>query len=157
LVLVDVPLAQPDQPHAAPEALTSGTRSRTGCRRSSTSDAIPGRPCAARPRIHEPEGRDAVGQPTDTAFVGIDVAKDSRDACLLLPNGKQRQQTFPNDARGHAALLAWADRHAGGLVLHFCLEATGPYSEAPAIALAEADRLVSVANPARVKAHAAAS
>src|SRR5262249_11292450 len=40
--------------------------------------------------------------------------------------------------------------------LHFCLEATGPYSEAPALALAEAARLVSVANPARVKAHAAA-
>jgi transposase len=34
--------------------------------------------------------------------------------------------------------------------------ATGPYSEAPADALAEAGRLVSVANPARVKAHAAA-
>jgi transposase len=34
--------------------------------------------------------------------------------------------------------------------------ATGPYSDPPATALADAGRLVSVANPARVKAHAAA-
>jgi transposase len=95
-----------------------------------------------------------VGQPT--IFVGIDVSTDTLDACLLLPQGKQRQSAFANDARGHAALLAWADRYADGLALHFCLEATGPYSEAPADALADAGRLVSVANPARVKAHAAA-
>jgi transposase len=92
-----------------------------------------------------------------TAFVGIDVSKDSLDTCLLLPGGKERRSAFANDTRGHAALLAWADRHAAGLALHFCLEATGPYSEAPAAALADAGRLVSVANPARVKAHAAAS
>jgi transposase len=95
-----------------------------------------------------------------TAFVGIDVSKDTLDACLLLPGGKERQTAFANDARGHAALLAWADHHAAGAVaeggLHFCLEATGPYSEAPADALAAAGRRVSVANPARVKAHAAA-
>jgi len=95
-----------------------------------------------------------VGQPT--IFVGIDVSKDTLDACLLLPQGKERQSAFANDPRGHAALLAWADRYADGLALHFCLEATGPYSEAPADALADAGRLVSVANPARVKAHAAA-
>jgi transposase len=97
-----------------------------------------------------------VGLPTAAAFVGIDVSKDSLDACLLLPGGKERQAAFANDARGHAALLAWADRHAAGCALHFCLEATGPHSQAPAIALADAGRLVSVANPARVKAHAAA-
>jgi transposase len=91
-----------------------------------------------------------------TAFVGIDVSKDSLDACLLLPGEKERQAAFANDARGHAALIAWADRHADGHALHFCLEATGPYSEAPADTLAGAGRLVSVANPARVKAHAAA-
>jgi transposase len=98
-----------------------------------------------------------VGQPTTTtAFVGIDVSKATLDACLLLPTGTARVATFANDARGHAALLAWADRHAAGQALHFCLEATGPYSEGPAAALADADRLVSMANPTRVKAHAAA-
>ena len=95
-----------------------------------------------------------MGQPT--TFIGIDVSKDTWDACLLAPGGATRQASFPNDARGHAALLAWADRHTAGAELHFCLEATGPYSEAPAAALAEAGRRVSVANPARVKAHAAA-
>src|SRR6516225_1860387 len=52
-----------------------------------------------------------------------------------LAEGKERQSAFANDPRGHAALLAWADRYADGLALHFCLEATGPYSEAPADAL----------------------
>jgi transposase len=98
-----------------------------------------------------------MGLHTDTAFVGIDVSKDTLDACLLLPGGRQRQAAFPNDASGHAALLAWADRHVVAHGLHFCLEATGPYSEAPAVFLADAGRLVSVANPARVKAHAAAN
>lgn len=98
-----------------------------------------------------------MGQQTATAFVGVDVSKDTLDACLLLPQGKRRQAAFANDVRGHAALISWADRHAAGLALHFCLEATGPYSEAPADALTDAGRLVSVANPARVKAHAAAA
>jgi transposase len=86
-----------------------------------------------------------------TAFVGIDVSKDTLDACLLLPGGRTKSSTFANDPRGHAALLAWADRHAGGNALHFCMESTGSYSEAPATHLASDGRLVSVANPARVK------
>jgi transposase len=86
-----------------------------------------------------------------THFVGIDVSKGTLDACLLPPDGAARGAAFGNDARGCAALIAWADRHARGGALHFCLEATGPYSEAPATALAEAGRLVSVVNPTRVK------
>jgi transposase len=86
-----------------------------------------------------------------TAFVGIDVSKDMLDACLILPDGRTKEATFANDPRGHAALLAWADRHARGAVLHFCMEATGPYSEAPATHLADAGRLVSVVNPTRIK------
>src|SRR3712207_6942874 len=54
---------------------------------------------------------------------GIDVSKDSLDACLLPPSGGARQAAFANDAKGHAALAAWAERHAGGLPLRFCLEA----------------------------------
>jgi transposase len=98
-----------------------------------------------------------MGQPTTaTAFVGIDVSKATLDACLLLPGGQIRAAAFANDAGGYAALLAWADRHAGGHPARFCLEATGPYSDPPATALADAGRHVSVANPTRVKAHAAA-
>lgn len=88
---------------------------------------------------------------TATCFVGIDVSKDTLDACLVLPDGRAREAAFGNDPRGHAALLAWADRHAQGRALHFCLEATGPYSEAPATHLADAGRHISVVNPARVK------
>src|SRR5205823_8664651 len=65
--------------------------------------------------------------------------------------GKTKEAIFANDPKGHAALLAWADRHAKGAGLHFCMEATGPYSEAPATFLADAGRLVSVVNPTRVK------
>src|SRR5262245_7698196 len=117
----------------------------------------PGGGTPPSPRIPEPEGRDAVGQPTTaTSFVGIDVSKLTLDACLLTPDGRARQEQFANDARGHAALIRWADRHAAGAEVHFCLEATGSYSDPPATALAGAGRRVSVANPARVKAHAAA-
>jgi transposase len=91
-----------------------------------------------------------------THFAGIDVSKDTLDACLLGPDGRTRGQQFPNDSKGHAALVAWADRHHGGSPVHFCLEATGPYSEGIAAHLHAAGRLVSVANPARVKAHARA-
>jgi transposase len=72
-----------------------------------------------------------VGQP-DTAFVGSDVSKAALDACLLGPDGRVKEAAFANDADGHAALIAWADRHAGGAALHFCLEATDPYSDPPA-------------------------
>jgi transposase len=88
---------------------------------------------------------------TATAVVGIDVSKDVLDACLLPSEGKTKEARFANDDKGHAALLAWADRHAGGAALHFCMEATGPYSEAPATFLADAGRRVSVVNPTRVK------
>jgi transposase len=86
-----------------------------------------------------------------TVFVGIDVSKDTLDCCLVPPTGKAKEHAFGNDARGHAALLAWTDRHAKGATIHFCMEATGPYSEAPATALADAGRHVSVVNPTRIK------
>ena len=88
---------------------------------------------------------------TATAFVGIDVSKDTLDACIILSGGIAKEAHFANDTKGHVALAAWADRHAGGASVHFCMEATGPYSEAPAAFLADAGRLVSVVNPTRVK------
>ena len=88
---------------------------------------------------------------TATCFVGIDVSKDTLDACLILPEGRIKEATFGNHTKGHATLLAWANRHAECQTLHFCMEATGPYSEAPATALAAAGKLVSVVNPTRIK------
>jgi transposase len=86
-------------------------------------------------------------------FAGIDVSKDTLDACLLGPDGRTRDKRFANAAGGFAALVAWADRHAAVGTVHFCLEATGPYSGGLASHLHAAGRAVSVANPARVKAY----
>jgi transposase len=88
---------------------------------------------------------------TATTFVGIDVSKDTLDACLLTPDGTARQAAVPNTPAGHARLLAWADRHADDADLHFCTEATGGYEDALATYLHDAGRLVSVVNPTRVK------
>jgi transposase len=92
---------------------------------------------------------------TATHFAGVDVSKDTLDACLLGPDDRTRAKAFPNTRAGFAALVAWADRHAAGPV-SFCMEATGPYSVGLATFLHDAGRVVSVANPARVKAHARA-
>src|SRR5262249_27245931 len=83
-----------------------------------------------------------------------DVSKDTLDAALLGPDGRNRPKRFPNSPAGFAALRAWAERHAAGAAVHYCLEATGPYSEGGAAYLHAAGLLVSVVNPARVKAHA---
>jgi transposase len=91
-----------------------------------------------------------------TAFVGIDVSKDTLDACLLDAGGKARAESFANNPRGYATLTGWAARHAPGGLLHFCLEATGPYGAGLADALSSAGLLVSVVNPARVKYHGVA-
>lgn len=87
-----------------------------------------------------------------TAWIGIDVSKDTLDACLAPVLGKPRQRSFPNTPAGHADLLAWAaDACPAGAVLGFCMESTGAYGLALADALAEAGRYVSVVNPARIK------
>ena len=86
------------------------------------------------------------------AWAGVDVSKDTLDACLLpAPGGKPRERAFANDPAGHAALAAWADGCSAGAAVGFCLESTGAYGEALATALADAGRYVAVVNPARVK------
>src|SRR5262245_13194815 len=129
---------------------TSRTRWRTGRRCSSTSDATPRATPPSRPRIRELEGRDAVGTAA-TTVVGIDVSKATLDACLLTPDGKARDHTFPNNPGGFAALLAWADGHAPGADTHFGMEASGGYEDALAIYLHAAGRTVSVVNPTRIR------
>ena len=86
-----------------------------------------------------------------TTVIGIDVAKATLDCCLLAPDGAAREKAFANDPGGHAALLAWADRHAGGAEAHFGMEATGGYEDALATHLHAAGRVVSVVNPTRIK------
>src|SRR5262249_13000712 len=106
------------------------------------------------PRIHEVEENDAMHRqdhPTPTAWIGIDVSKDTLDACFLPAEGKPCSQVFANDRSGHAALRAWPAASAAGVTRGFCLESTGAYGIALATALAEAGEHVSVVNPARVK------
>ena len=86
-----------------------------------------------------------------TTVIGIDVAKATLDCCLLAPDGAAREKAFANDPGGHAALLARADRHAGGAEAHFGMEATGGYEDALATHLHAAGRVVSVVNPTRIK------
>ena len=93
-------------------------------------------------------------QPAATVWIGLDVSKDTLDACLLKPTGKPQHKTFANSPAGHQKLLRWVQHLAGvagEALCHFALEATGAYSQPVAEFLAAAGQRVSVLNPARVK------
>ena len=89
--------------------------------------------------------------------VGIDVSKLKLDVCVVdgtKGTTKFRYKVVKNTRSGHAELIAWLlQRHLPADV-PVVLEATGPYSEAAATALADAGWRVSVVNPARVKGFA---
>ncbi len=87
---------------------------------------------------------------TATAWLGIDVAKDTFEACLLLEK-RSAHGTFANTPAGFAKLDHWLKKRRVGPV-HACLEATGRYSEDLAEHLHAAGHTVSVINPARLKA-----
>src|SRR5579859_1820981 len=87
---------------------------------------------------------------TATAWLGVDVAKDTFEACLLLEK-RSAHGTFANTPAGFAKLDHWLKKRWVGRV-HACLEATGRYSEALAEHLHAAGHTVSVINPARQKA-----
>jgi transposase len=87
----------------------------------------------------------------DRAALGIDIAKAKFDVALRLPNGSVRSKVCPNTAEGHAELVAWVRRHHAGPV-HACLEATGTYGDAVAVALADEGFTVSVVNPVVIEA-----
>jgi transposase len=85
--------------------------------------------------------------------LGIDIAKATCALALERPDGKVQHKSIPNTPDGHARLVAWLAQHAGGPV-HACLEATGPYGDAVALALVDAGHTVSIVNPAAVAAYA---
>lgn len=88
--------------------------------------------------------------------VGIDVAKDKLDVALRLPSEKWRSKVVSNTPKGFAALLEWLAKQ-GVSRAHVCMEATGIYWEAVAEYLSDAGFVVSVVNPAQIKAHGGAS
>ena len=85
-----------------------------------------------------------------TPILGIDIAKRKVDV-VLLAEEKPRHKVFTNDARGFAELAGWIREH-GALTVHACMEATGRYGEDLARFLDDAGHVVSVVNPAQIKA-----
>lgn len=85
--------------------------------------------------------------------LGIDIAKLKFNVCLINLHGKLKHKVFPNTAAGFEQLREWITKQ-GGEHLHACLEATGTYGEALALCLHEAGHIVSVINPAAIKAFA---
>lgn len=88
------------------------------------------------------------------SVLGIDIAKAKFDVCLLLPDGTTRHKVFPNTAKGFELLRRWLLDHTVDPV-HACLEATGTYGAALALYLYERQHVVSLINPAAIKAFAA--
>ncbi len=89
-----------------------------------------------------------------SAALGIDVAKLKFDVCLINQSGKLKHKVFSNSSSGFEQLIRWL-ANTGAKDVHACLEATGTYGEALALRLHEAGCIVSVVNPAAIKAFAA--
>lgn len=87
------------------------------------------------------------------SIIGIDISKLKFDLCLLRDNGKFKHKVFPNTASGFLLLTAWLTKQKVQRV-HVCMEATGTYGEALATYLFDAGHVVSVVNPATIKAYA---
>jgi transposase len=89
-------------------------------------------------------------------FLGIDVSKNTLDAALLKDDaGKPRHKVFANTAVGHRQLLSWLKDNGASNdapAVHACLEATGTWADAAALALHEAGHQVSPVNPALIRA-----
>lgn len=85
--------------------------------------------------------------------LGIDISKLKFDVALLRDTGKFKHRVFPNTPAGFGQLSAWLAKQKVERV-HACMEATGAYSEALATYLHERGQLVSIVNPAQIKAYA---
>ncbi|WP_119072579.1 IS110 family transposase [Aggregatilinea lenta] len=86
------------------------------------------------------------------AVVGIDVSKATLDVAVVQGGKKAEVRQYANDAAGVKALATWLKQRRAREA-HVCLEATGTYGDAVALALYQAGYRVSVVNPARIKAY----
>ena len=87
------------------------------------------------------------------SVLGIDISELKFDVALLRDNGKFKHRVFPNTAAGFLQLSTWLAKQQVERV-HACSEATGTCSEAVATYLSDAGHIVSVVNPALIKAYA---
>lgn len=85
--------------------------------------------------------------------LGIDVSKRKFDVALRRGDGKSRSRAFPNSEAGFQQLQGWLGR-LGVERVHACLESTGTYGLALAQYLHRRGHVVSVVNPACIKAFA---
>ena len=95
------------------------------------------------------------------ASVGIDVSKDSLDACIGLSFSNQQHKfptraTFPNTMTGFRKLLVWAAKQLPSkeTPLWFVMEATGVYYENLAYFLTDNKRQAAVVLPTKMKHYA---
>lgn len=90
-----------------------------------------------------------------TQIIGVDVSKRKLHAAWLRERAREKfkSKATANSAAGVAELLAWTERQTGAPreQLHFILEASNVYHEAPAEQLLEAGAQVSVVNPAHAR------
>lgn len=84
--------------------------------------------------------------------IGIDIAKDSFDAALIVAD-KSWNEHFENNPNGFKYMSRWIEKHTHDEI-HACMEATGQYGDALAEYLYQQGCHVSVVNPARIKAYA---
>lgn len=83
--------------------------------------------------------------------LGIDVAKKTFQV-VLLRDARKKHKQFANSPTGFGELRTWLNKQAVTQVWA-CLEATGSYSHDLACFLHQAGHLVSLVNPARIKAY----
>lgn len=85
--------------------------------------------------------------------VGIDIAKEHFDVCLLTAEGATFEEQFDNRKTGINKFHRWLKKH-GAKEAHLALEATGVYGELLAETMHSRSYEVSIINPARIKAYA---
>lgn len=86
-----------------------------------------------------------------TAVVGIDVSKNKLDVVLRM-NGKAKSKALKNNVEGFQELIDWLHKQkVEPETVHFCMEATGVYSEPAALWLHDAGLAASVVNPSLIK------
>jgi len=85
--------------------------------------------------------------------LGIDISKKTFDVAFIRDpeTMKRKQRQFPNAPAGFQALPAWLAKQ-GVTQVHAVMEATGAYGDALAEFLYAAGHLVSIVNPAQIKA-----
>lgn len=87
-------------------------------------------------------------------YLGVDVAKKKLD-CMLLDSssGKMKSKSVDNTPAGFTKLLEWLGKQ-NATKPQVVMEPTGMYHEGAALALADAGLIVSLVNPAQLRAFA---